>query len=308
MGLNRDDERAGAIFRLLETDFLLGIRHAPLRMAARPGVAPSNAARQPASRSAAGGSARPAAPARPGTPASRVSPGPAPAAAPAPASTGPIPENEGRVVRLDMPKADFTRRSEQLKKLNDAGVSKCRKCHLCETRTRTVFGQGEARTRLVFVGEAPGFDEDQQGLAFVGRAGQLLTKMIEAMGIKREWVFICNILKCRPPDNRTPAPDEIQACWPYLDEQLRTIQPDVIVALGKPASQTLLRTDESIGRLRGQWHQYYASGTPGVGEPTALMPTYHPAYLLRNPADKSKAWSDLKQVMERLGLPLPSGG
>jgi DNA polymerase len=162
------------------------------------------------------------------------------------------------------------------------------------------------------VGEAPGFDEDQQGLAFVGKAGQLLTKMIEAMGLSREWVFICNILKCRPPENRTPAPDEISACWPYLDEQLRTIQPDVIVALGKPASQTLLRTDESIGRLRGVWHEYYPLGTPGEGGTAgegpaiALMPTYHPAYLLRSPNEKGKAWSDLKQVVARLGLTLPS--
>jgi DNA polymerase len=158
----------------------------------------------------------------------------------------------------------------------------------------------------VFVGEAPGRDEDQQGLAFVGRAGQLLTKMIEAMGLTRDEVFICNILKCRPPNNRDPAPDEVSSCWPYLDEQLRTIRPEVIVTLGKPAVQTLLRTNEAIGRLRGVWHEYYTSGTPMVGEPTPLMPTYHPAYLLRNPNDKGKAWSDLKMVMAKLGLPIPS--
>src|SRR5207249_3479394 len=116
--------------------------------------------------------------------------------------------------------------------------------------------------RLVFVGEAPGADEDQQGLAFVGKAGQLLTLMIQAMGLSREQVFICNILKCRPPENRDPAPEEISACWPYLDQQLRLIAAEVVVALGRPAAQTLLRTTESIGRLRGHWHEYYASGMP----------------------------------------------
>jgi DNA polymerase len=214
--------------------------------------------------------------------------------------------NRAKVVRLDMAGDEYKRRFEHLRNLDDKQVKICRKCHLGETRTKSVFGQGDLRTRLVFVGEAPGYDEDQQGLAFVGKAGQLLTKMIEAMGLSREWVFICNILKCRPPDNRTPAPDEISACWPFLDEQLRTIQPDVVVALGKPASQTLLRTDESIGRLRGVWHEYYPSGTPGEGPPIALMPTYHPAYLLRSPGEKGKAWSDLKQVVAKLELTLPS--
>jgi DNA polymerase len=130
--------------------------------------------------------------------------------------------------------------------------------------------------------------------------------MIEAMGLSRNHVYICNILKCRPPDNRDPAPDEISACWPYLDQQLRTIQPEVIVTLGKPASQTLLRTTEGISRLRGNWHEYYTSGSPLVGSPTPLMPTYHPAYLLRSPGEKAKAWSDLKMVMARLGLAVPN--
>jgi DNA polymerase len=196
-------------------------------------------------------------------------------------------------------------REKALRTLDDGQVKGCTKCGLCETRTNTVFGQGDPAARLVFVGEAPGRDEDAQGLAFVGRAGQLLTKMIVAMGLTREEVFICNILKCRPPDNRDPAPDEISSCWPYLDEQLRIIQPEVIVALGKPAAQTLLRTTEGIGQLRGNWHDYYTSGSPLVGDPTPLMPTYHPAYLLRSPHEKGKAWSDLKMVMARLGLPVP---
>jgi DNA polymerase len=197
------------------------------------------------------------------------------------------------------------KRADALQSLDETRVKSCTKCSLAETRTQTVFGQGDPNARLVFVGEAPGAEEDRQGLAFVGRAGQLLTKMIEAMGLTRDQVFICNILKCRPPNNRDPAPDEVSACWPYLDQQLRIIQPEVIVTLGKPAAQTLLRTNTPIGRLRGQWHDYYTSGSPDIGEPTPLMPTYHPAYLLRNPADKGKSWSDLKEVMARLGLPVP---
>jgi DNA polymerase len=274
---------------MLETDYLLGVRHVALEL---PIIMPA-----PVPASAMGGPRRAARPASPGA-ASYA----ARSASAAPA--GPSEENHAKVVRLDMPIDEYNRRHSHLRDIDEKQVRQCTKCHLHETRTKTVFGQGDIRTRLVFVGEAPGFDEDQQGLAFVGKAGQLLTKMIEAMGLKREWVFICNILKCRPPDNRTPAPDEINACWPYLDEQLRTIQPDIIVALGKPASQTLLRTDESIGRLRGVWREYYPSGTVGEGQPIALMPTYHPAYLLRSPNEKGKAWSDLKQVMERLGLPM----
>jgi len=276
-----DDERLGSVARLLETDYLFGVRHVPLKLP--PTLRQSSSAAVPRT---SGATAR----RRP--------------AAPAPA-VGPVDANQARVLRLDMAAEEYQRRLKHLRNLDDKEVKVCRKCHLVETRTKSVFGQGDIRTRLVFVGEAPGFDEDRQGLAFVGKAGQLLTRMIEAMGLSREWVFICNILKCRPPNNRTPAPDEINTCWPYLDEQLRTIQPDVIVALGKPASQTLLRTDESIGRLRGQWREYYPSGVVGMGEPIALMPTYHPAYLLRSPNEKGKAWSDLKEVVARLGLTLP---
>jgi len=196
-------------------------------------------------------------------------------------------------------------RKEALRALDEQKVKRCTKCKLHQARTNTVFGQGEAAARVVFVGEAPGHDEDMQGLAFVGRAGQLLTRMIEAMGLTRDEVFICNILKCRPPNNRDPASDEVSSCWPYLDEQLRIIKPEVIVALGKPAAQTLLQTTEGIGRLRGHWHDYYPSGSPLVGKPTPLMPTYHPAYLLRSPGEKGKAWSDLKLVMAKLGLPIP---
>ena len=190
----------------------------------------------------------------------------------------------------------------QLRELDASQVAKCEKCQLCETRTRTVFGQGHASARLVFVGEAPGYEEDQQGLAFVGRAGQLLTKMIIAMGLKREDVFICNVLKCRPPNNRTPAADEIAACSAYLFEQLQIIQPEIVCALGAPAAQTLLATKEAIGRLRGRFHDFYTSGAPMIGDPVPLMPTYHPAYLLRSPGEKKKTWADLQMIMAELGL------
>jgi DNA polymerase len=204
------------------------------------------------------------------------------------------------------PRAVDPARAERLKVLDETQVKGCEKCHLCRTRTNTVFGQGSPDARLVFVGEAPGYDEDQQGLAFVGRAGQLLTRMITAMGLTRDEVFICNVLKCRPPENRTPTAEETTACSPYLFEQLSIIQPEVLVALGKPAAQTLLNSTDSIGRLRGRFHEFYPSGAPMVGESIPLMPTYHPAYLLRSPSEKVKAWDDLKKVMALLGLEIPA--
>ncbi len=200
--------------------------------------------------------------------------------------------------------ADTGGKAERLQALNEQQVKACKKCDLCQTRTRTVFGQGSAGARLVFVGEAPGYEEDKQGLAFVGKAGQLLTKMIVAgMGISRDDVFICNVLKCRPPNNRDPSADEILACGPYLQEQIAIIQPEVMIALGSPAAKTLLNTAQSIGKLRGRFHEYFVSGTTGVGPSIPLMPTYHPAYLLRSPGEKRKTWDDIQLVMERLGLP-----
>jgi len=168
----------------------------------------------------------------------------------------------------------------------------CKRCKLCNGRTQIVFGVGNPRAELVFVGEGPGADEDAQGIPFVGKAGQLLTKMIEAMKFKRDDVYICNVVKCRPPNNRNPEPDEIEACEPFLKMQLGSIRPKVIVALGKFAAQTLLRVDTPITRLRGQWREY--EGIP-------LMPTFHPAYLLRSPEEKGKAWLDLQEVMKRFG-------
>lgn len=201
---------------------------------------------------------------------------------------------------------DSSDKAAELEQLFNDEVHDCTKCHLSETRTQTVFGQGDADARIVFVGEAPGFEEDRQGLVFVGRAGKLLTAMIEkGMGLKREDVFICNVLKCRPPDNRTPSTDEIAACSPYLFRQLQTIQPEVIIALGAPAAQTLLDTRESIGRLRGRFHDFHTSGVAGLGPAVPLMPTYHPAYLLRSPGEKRKTWVDLKMVMDLLGIKVP---
>jgi DNA polymerase len=170
----------------------------------------------------------------------------------------------------------------------------CKRCKLCSGRKNLVFGVGNPKARLVFVGEGPGAEEDNQGIPFVGAAGQLLTRMIAAMGYGRDEVYICNVVKCRPPGNRNPEPDEIEACQPFLEAQLSAIRPSVIIALGKFAAQTLLRTDTPITRLRGQWREY-------VGIP--LMPTFHPAYLLRNPAEKKAAWADLQAVMGRFPKP-----
>lgn len=168
----------------------------------------------------------------------------------------------------------------------------CQRCKLCTGRKNIVFGVGNPRADLVFVGEGPGENEDLKGIPFVGAAGDLLTKMIQAMGFSRDEVYICNVVKCRPPGNRNPEPDEIASCEPFLRSQLLAIQPKVIVALGKFAAQTLLRDSTPITRLRGQWREYQ-----GV----KLMPTFHPAYLLRSPAEKRKAWEDLQQVMQIFG-------
>lgn len=224
---------------------------------------------------------------------------------PAPEKAVPTPSARATFPVPTKPSIDITARQSRLLTLDENMVRSCRKCGLCESRTQTVFGQGSATARLVFVGEGPGFEEDKQGLAFVGAAGQLLTKMITAMGLTRDEVYICNVVKCRPPGNRTPTPDEIQACNPFLREQLEIIAPEVIVALGAPASQTLLNTPTPIGRLRGRFHEYHLSSQPGAGPIIPVMPTYHPAYLLRTPGDKGKTWDDLKQVMAVLANPPP---
>ncbi len=177
-------------------------------------------------------------------------------------------------------------------------IGDCTRCRLCEARNKIVFGDGSARAELVFVGEGPGRDEDMQGLPFVGRAGKLLTQMIEAMGLARKDVYICNVVKCRPPENRAPEKDEVAMCSPFLLRQLDAIHPKVIVCLGGVAAQTLLATNKGISHFRGQWLDFR-----GV----KLMATYHPAYLLRNPSAKGDVWKDLQKVMALLGLPITKG-
>lgn len=168
-----------------------------------------------------------------------------------------------------------------------AAVAACTRCELCRSRTRTVFGVGDPKARWLVIGEAPGVEEDRQGEPFVGRAGQLLDAMLKAVGLARGQVYITNILKCRPPDNRDPHADEAASCAPYLQRQIELVNPALILAVGRVAAQNLLHSDQPIGKLRGQVHRYGPAGIP-------LVATYHPAYLLRSPAEKRKAWLDLQ--------------
>ena len=174
-----------------------------------------------------------------------------------------------------------------------ARVEACTQCELHGSRTQTVFGVGNRNADWLLIGEAPGRDEDQQGEPFVGRAGQLLNAMLQAIGLQREQVYIANILKCRPPNNRDPRPEEVVCCEPYLMRQIQLIQPRLILALGRIAAQNLLNTETPIGKLRGKVHQFRDTGVP-------LIATYHPAYLLRSPLEKRKAWRDLQLAVETL--------
>lgn len=197
------------------------------------------------------------------------------------------------------PKLSTGEKSAQLRVLQSE-VAGCTRCpELAGTRTQTVFGVGNPNARLVFVGEAPGADEDAKGEPFVGRAGQLLTDIItKAMKLKREDVYILNVLKCRPPGNRNPAPNEVINCRSFLDRQLEILQPQFICCLGSIAAKAILNTEQSIGRLRKKWHDY--RGIP-------VICTYHPAYLLRNPAAKREVWEDIQLLMKRMGLPIGQG-
>jgi DNA polymerase len=216
-------------------------------------------------------------------------------------TAAPVPPRSAARPTGDVPPADplagsTLRGLESLVALR-AEIGDCQRCKLAAHRTNLVFGVGSPTARLVFVGEAPGGDEDLRGEPFVGRAGQLLTEIItKGMGLRREDVYIANVIKCRPPGNRNPEPDEVATCEPFLVRQLELIGPQVIVALGKFAAQTLLRTKTPITKLRGQWADYQ-----GI----KVMPTFHPAYLLRNPGDKRLVWADIKAVMTELALPLP---
>jgi uracil-DNA glycosylase family 4 len=185
-----------------------------------------------------------------------------------------------------------------LETLDATEVKGCTRCRLCQTRTHTVFGEGDVDAKIFFIGEGPGETEDQTGRPFVGKAGQLLDKMINAMGLRRDQVYIANIVKCRPPGNREPAPDEVATCTPYLLKQIETVRPEAIVTLGKPASQYMLQCNDAMGKMRGRWFTWR-----GI----RLMPTYHPSYVLRTytPEVRRTVWNDLKQVLEALGLPVP---
>ena len=209
-----------------------------------------------------------------------------------------VQESSTKPNRPENPDAD-----PELKKIAEQ-VCLCRRCELGELRTNAVPGEGNPNARIAFVGEAPGADEDAQGRPFVGRAGQLLDKIINAMGLKRSDVYIGNILKCRPPGNRDPRPTEIISCLTFLQEQLQLINPEIIVALGAHAAKTLLETNKPIGQLRGRFHDYYPSA---MAKPIKLMPTYHPAYLLRNYSreNRLRVWEDLKKVLAELQLPIP---
>jgi uracil-DNA glycosylase len=183
--------------------------------------------------------------------------------------------------------------NDSLDRIREDITPNCTRCKLHKARTQIVFGVGNPKARLVFVGEGPGRDEDAQGEPFVGRAGKLLTQMIEAMSLRRQDVYICNVVKCRPPENRLPEKDEIATCSPFLMRQLAVIQPKVICCLGACSAQTLLNTTQSISRFRGEWFDYHGA---------KLIATYHPAYLLRNPAAKAEVWKDLQKVMGVLDL------
>ena len=229
-----------------------------------------------------------------GVPAGKSPRGQAEAVAPAPEVAG-VPVEAESAAAPQKPQAGKARLAVVREELGD-----CQRCKLAPGRKNLVFGVGNPDAELVFVGEAPGADEDAQGEPFVGKAGQLLTKMIEAMGYRREDVYICNVLKCRPPGNRNPEPDEVAACEPFLKRQLAAIRPRMIVALGKFAAQCLLRDDTPITRLRGSFRTY--EGIPP-------MPTLHPAYLLRDPSKKKLAWEDLKAVnaaLARVGIHPPN--
>jgi uracil-DNA glycosylase len=224
-------------------------------------------------------------------PVASVTPEPAPAES-LPTSPRRSPHRGARSAKSESAGASAELLAEVRRDLGD-----CRRCPLHKSRSTIVFGEGNPRADVMFIGEAPGREEDEQGLPFVGTAGQLLTKMIEAMGLSRDEIYIANVIKCRPKENRDPTPDEIATCEPFLRRQIAAVQPRLLIALGNFAAKTLLRTEVGITKLRGRFHSY--QGAP-------LMPTFHPAHLLRHPDAKRASWQDLQRVMaemDRLGLP-----
>ena len=214
----------------------------------------------------------------------------------------PIDSSLAKVPRVAGPALDRGERIRQLEELDINEVRGCTRCELCRSRTQTVFGEGDPEARILFIGEGPGQNEDTQGRPFVGRSGDLLNKQIAAMGLQREQVFIGNVVKCRPPNNRAPTAIEVEACSGYLRRQIQIIGPEVIITLGGPAAKLVLNTTEGITRIRGGWFNY--DGLLPDGPVIPVMPTFHPAYLLRayTTDNRKKVWSDLQQVMQRLGL------
>ena len=226
-----------------------------------------------------------------------ASPPPQPAPS-EPAAVTPAEKTRSLFEAPNPPPAAKLSREERARRLEEIAseVRACKKCHLWESRTNAVPGEGNPKTRILFVGEGPGATEDETGRPFVGRAGQLLTDIIEkGMGIPRSEVYITNIVKCRPPENREPAPDEVRACMPYLRRQIEILSPELIMPLGRPAAAALLETQEAMSRLRGRVHRK---------EGRRFLPTFHPAYLLRNPPEKKKTWEDVQLAMRELGLPI----
>jgi DNA polymerase len=225
------------------------------------------------------------------------------------ASVAVVPEENAFEVIPSRPEAGVNDRAKALQLIRE-DIGDCTRCRLAKQgRKQIVFGVGNPKADLMFIGEAPGADEDQQGEPFVGRAGQLLTNMIKAMGIEREQVYIANIIKCRPPNNRTPERDECETCSPFLMRQVATIKPKVIVALGAVAAKTLLAINDSMANLRGRWYEFKPTGVRS-NDPSwtgaKLAVTYHPAFLLRDPRQKKEAWKDLQMVMKELGLKAPA--
>lgn len=294
--------QAARLWMLLKTEQALGLKSVPWRLRAVAVTATPPTVAVPVPRPYGTPTARPMAAAPRATAMPR--PADSPAREPSPRTVPPLslPVHPATLLKETMREPltasllPLSEREAVMAELNEKQVKPCQKCRLCQERKQTVFGEGSLEAQLFFIGEGPGADEDETGRPFVGRSGQLLTKMIIAMGLSREQVFIGNVVKCRPPGNRTPTPEEVATCTPYLVKQLEVIRPRVIVTLGLPATQYMLQTSEPMRALRGIWQDWR-----GI----KLMPTYHPSYVLRSytPEVRGAVWSDLQKVMEELGLP-----
>jgi DNA polymerase len=316
-----DDANQARVVLWLKSERALGLSAVPFprrKLSSRATGPARPAAARPSSSAAPSPVAPQRTPTPPRIPIAAPTPAPRPATVPvpatsAPASTAPAPLAPPRIqlsttrstpARMDIvtpfasPVLSTEEKRQRLDQLNRSAVSTCTRCRLSGGRTNTVFGEGDVDAQIMFIGEGPGETEDLQGRPFVGKAGDLLTKMILAMGLTREQVFIANIVKCRPPGNRQPAGDEVAACTPYLLEQIEVVRPRVIVTLGLPASQFMLCSTETMGRLRGHWYNWR-----GI----RLMPTYHPSYVIRcyTPEVRNTVWGDLKMVLVELGLAPP---